>query len=168
MRWKITLISAVCLSATLGVAQSLGEAARAQRSLQDATNKPKASLTLTNDEVARRDAPEPPPNDTIKLIQQTKALEQQTRQKESEIWRTKINDARSRVVRLESEIKDLEARQNRLYYPKRGDPVMNPISRSEAIKAIQRALEDERGQLSMTREELESDRRRAKVEGFNF
>lgn len=168
MRLKVTLLSAVCMCATLAVAQSLGDAAREQRNRPDTSNKPKANLTLTNDEVARRDAPEPPPNDTMKLIQQTKTLEQQTKQKEGEIWKAKITDARARVARLEAEIKDLEARQNRLYYPRRGDPVMNPISRSEAIKAMQNALEDERSQLSITREELESDRRRARVEGFNF
>jgi hypothetical protein len=156
------------MCATLSVAQSLGDAAREHRNREVAANKPKANLTLTNDEVARRDAPEPAPNETMKLIQQTKTLEQQTKQKEGEIWKAKITDARARVARLEAEVKDLEARQNRLYYPKRGDPVMNPISRSEAIKAMQRALEDERSQLSITREELDSDRRRAKVEGFNF
>ncbi len=167
MRLKITIVFAVCMSAAVAVAQSLGDAARDVRAKEDAS-KPKASLTLTNDEVARRDMPAPVrgPGPSISLDQQTAKLNKQTKEKEFEIWRAKVDDARLRVARLEAEVRDLQARSYRLRYPRKGDPMMSPITRADAIKAIDKALEDEINQLTATRDELDDDRQQAKALGF--
>lgn len=172
MRWKAAFLFAVCIVAASAWAQSLGDVAREQRKNED-PNKPKARVTLTNDEIARPETPAPAPTPPkpgapSTLENQNKQLAQKLKQNESLLWRIKITEVRSRISHLESEIKDLEARRNQVAHPKRGDPAMDPFKRAEATKALDQALVDERKELATTKDELEDQRRQAKSRGFTY
>jgi hypothetical protein len=171
LRWQWALVLAMSGSLVGACAQSLGEVARQQR---NASEKPKAKRVITNEELGSAAPVEQSPGQPAPAAAAPRPIQYaggDTNFAQREVWRARVSDARTKVARLEQEVRELQSEQiqrdRALFYGDAGLAAQDPMKSAEEQKKLVADLNKKRQELREARTDLDDALSRARVAGYS-